>query len=47
MISENSTPDTQARAFSYFSLANTIGTVIGPLLGKLMFIPAGSTPDTC
>ncbi|KAI2901681.1 hypothetical protein CBS63078_6561 [Aspergillus niger] len=41
MISENSTPDTQARAFSYFSLANTIGTVIGPLLGGALCRPGG------
>ncbi|PYH88740.1 tetracycline-efflux transporter [Aspergillus ellipticus CBS 707.79] len=39
MISENSTPDTQARAFSYFSLANTIGTVVGPLLGGALSRP--------
>lgn len=33
MISENSTPKTQARAFSYFAFANNLGIFLGPLIG--------------
>jgi MFS family permease len=33
MISELSTPKTQAQAFSYFAVAGNIGIFLGPLLG--------------
>lgn len=33
MLSENSTKQTQARAFSYFAFARNMGLFIGPLLG--------------
>lgn len=36
MISENSTKKTQARAFSYFSVAGNLGILIGPLIGKFV-----------
>jgi len=34
MISENSTPKTQAKAFSYFAFTGNMGMLVGPLLGK-------------
>lgn len=33
MISENSTPKTQARAFSFFGFTGNLGIFLGPLLG--------------
>lgn len=33
MISENSTPKTQARAFGYFAVGGNIGIFMGPLIG--------------
>lgn len=33
MISENSTPKTQARAFGYFTVSGNIGILVGPLIG--------------
>jgi hypothetical protein len=35
MISENSTPKTQARAFSLFGFTGNLGIFLGPLLGTL------------
>jgi MFS family permease len=35
MFSENSTPKTQARAFSFFGFAGNIGIFVGPLIGGL------------
>jgi hypothetical protein len=34
MITENSTPRTQAKAFSMFSFAGNIGIFLGPLIGE-------------
>lgn len=33
MISENSTPQTQARAFSFFAFSGNVGIFLGPVLG--------------
>jgi MFS-type transporter involved in bile tolerance (Atg22 family) len=33
MISENSTPKTQARAFSFFAFSGNMGILLGPLIG--------------
>jgi hypothetical protein len=33
MITENSTPKTQARAFSFFAFASNLGIFLGPLVG--------------
>jgi MFS family permease len=35
MISENSTPKTQARAFSIFAFFGNLGIFLGPLIGGL------------
>lgn len=35
MISENSTPKTQARAFSWFAFASNAGIFVGPFIGLL------------
>ena len=35
MITENSTPKTQARAFSFFAFASNLGIFLGPLIGTL------------
>jgi MFS family permease len=40
MISENSTPETQARAFSWFAFAGNVGILVGPLLGGALADPA-------
>lgn len=37
MLSENSTQETQAQAFSYFAFAGNLGIFIGPLLGECCF----------
>lgn len=44
MISELSTPKTQARAFSFFAFASNLGIVVGPLLGGLLAEPAKQYP---
>jgi hypothetical protein len=46
MISENSTPKTQARAFGYFSVAGNIGILVGPLIGMCDLGPNISTALT-
>jgi MFS family permease len=33
MITENSTPRTQARAFSFFAFSGNVGIFLGPLIG--------------
>lgn len=45
MISENSTKKTQARAFSYFSVAGNMGILIGPLIGGALSEPAKQYPS--
>ncbi|KAF5879442.1 putative major facilitator superfamily transporter protein [Botrytis fragariae] len=45
MISENSTKKTQARAFSYFSVAGNLGILVGPLIGGAMSEPAKQYPS--
>lgn len=35
MLSENSTPKTQATVFSRFAFARNIGILIGPMIGVL------------
>ncbi len=40
MISEKSTPKTQARAFSWFAFTGNLGIFIGPLLGGALADPA-------
>lgn len=34
MLSENSTANTQARAFSFFAFSGNLGIFLGPLIGK-------------
>lgn len=37
MLSENSTPKTQARAFSWFAFTSNCGIFLGPLIGRWFF----------
>jgi MFS family permease len=45
MISEISTPKTQARAFSFFAFASYLGLFVGPLLGGFLADPAHQFPS--
>ena len=45
MITENSTPKTQARAFSFFAVAGNLGIFIGPLIGGSLSNPADQYPS--
>lgn len=45
MIAENSTPDTQARAFSWFAFAGNVGIFIGPIIGGALADPAEQYPS--
>jgi len=48
MITENSTPRTQARAFSFFAFSSNVGIFLGPLLGKLIsIVDSRIRADTC
>ncbi|KAF4980762.1 hypothetical protein FZEAL_3317 [Fusarium zealandicum] len=44
MISEYSTPETQARAFSWFAFAGNLGIFLGPILGGALADPAHQYP---
>ncbi|KAI3318771.1 MFS general substrate transporter [Xylariaceae sp. AK1471] len=44
MITEQSTKNTQARAFSWFAFAGNVGIFIGPLIGGALADPAGQYP---
>lgn len=44
MISEHSTPETQARAFSWFAVGGNIGLFAGPLIGGVLADPAEQYP---
>lgn len=44
MLSENSTPKTQARAFSLFAFAGNLGLFLGPILGGTLADPAKQYP---
>lgn len=44
MISENSTPNNQARAFSVFAFAGNLGIFLGPLIGGVLAKPASQYP---
>ena len=44
LITENSTPKTQARAFSYFAFTGNLGIFIGPLIGGALADPVGQYP---
>lgn len=44
MVSEHSTPKTQARAFSWFAFAGNLGIFIGPILGGVLAEPAHQYP---
>ncbi|MCJ1402908.1 hypothetical protein MMC11_006129 [Xylographa trunciseda] len=44
MITENSTPRTQARAFSFFAFTSNLGIFLGPLLGGALASPAEQYP---
>lgn len=44
MISELSTPKTQARSFSYFAFAGNLGILFGPLIGGALAEPATQYP---
>ncbi|KAL2161626.1 hypothetical protein VTH06DRAFT_8188 [Thermothelomyces fergusii] len=45
MISEHSTPKTQARAFAWFAFAGNLGILFGPLIGGLLADLAGQYPS--
>lgn len=45
MIAENCTPETRARAFSWYSTSGNIAVFLGPLLGGLVVDPAQQYPD--
>ncbi|KAH8601068.1 MFS transporter [Bisporella sp. PMI_857] len=44
MISENSTPKTQARAFSWFAFSSNLGIFLGPFIGGILSNPAKEYP---
>ncbi|EJU00550.1 MFS general substrate transporter [Dacryopinax primogenitus] len=44
MISENSTPKNQARAFSFFAFATNLGIFVGPLIGGALSKPCTQYP---
>ncbi|KAJ5482372.1 hypothetical protein N7475_001184 [Penicillium sp. IBT 31633x] len=44
MIAEHSTPNTQARAFSWFAFSGNLGIFLGPLLGGALADPVGQYP---
>ncbi|OTB00181.1 hypothetical protein M426DRAFT_66382 [Hypoxylon sp. CI-4A] len=44
MISEHSTPRTQARAFSWFAFTGNVGIFLGPLIGGALASPAQQYP---
>lgn len=44
MISEHSTPKTQARAFSFFAFSGNLGIFLGPLIGGSLATPATQYP---
>ncbi|KAF2841362.1 MFS general substrate transporter [Patellaria atrata CBS 101060] len=44
MISENSTPKTQARAFGFFAFAGNLGIMLGPVIGGVLEEPAKQYP---
>ncbi|KAF1812117.1 MFS general substrate transporter [Eremomyces bilateralis CBS 781.70] len=45
MITENSTPKTQARAFSWFAFSGNLGIFLGPLIGGALANPADQFPS--
>ncbi|KAG9230225.1 major facilitator superfamily domain-containing protein [Amylocarpus encephaloides] len=45
MITENSTPRTTARAFSFFAFSGNLGIFVGPLLGGFLQDPAAQYPN--
>ncbi|KAK4190583.1 protein zinc induced facilitator-LIKE 1 [Podospora australis] len=45
MISEHSTPKTQARAFSWFAFTGNLGILFGPLIGGALAQPATQYPS--
>ncbi|KPM43686.1 hypothetical protein AK830_g2870 [Neonectria ditissima] len=46
MIAEHSTPETQARAFSWFAFAGNLGIFVGPIIGGFLADPAEQYPGT-
>lgn len=46
MISDHSTPETQARAFSWFAFAGNLGLFIGPIIGGALADPAAQYPGS-
>lgn len=45
MITEHSTPSTQARSFSWFAFSGNLGILFGPLLGGALADPAEQYPS--
>ncbi|EXJ65364.1 hypothetical protein A1O7_01705 [Cladophialophora yegresii CBS 114405] len=45
MITENSTPQTQARAFSFFAFTGNLGIFLGPAIGGALSKPATVYPS--
>ncbi|KAM0436626.1 hypothetical protein ACHAPT_002334 [Fusarium lateritium] len=46
MISEHSTPETQARAFGWFAFAGNLGIFLGPIVGGALANPATQYPGS-
>ena len=44
MMAELSTPNTQARIFSYFAFSGNVGIFLGPLIGGVLANPAEQYP---
>lgn len=36
MITENSTPETKAKAFSFFAFSTNVGIFLGPMIGMVL-----------
>ncbi|KFH42388.1 peptide/nitrate transporter-like protein [Hapsidospora chrysogenum ATCC 11550] len=45
MIAENSTPETQARAFSWFAFSSNCGIFLGPIIGGALADPVEQYPS--
>ena len=45
MIGEHSTPETQARAFSWFAFAGNLGIFLGPIIGGALADPVNQYPN--
>jgi MFS-type transporter involved in bile tolerance (Atg22 family) len=46
MMTENSTPRTQARAFSFFAFSGNVGIFLGPLIGMFPLLSFTLPPNS-